>query len=147
VPRLYFTYLLLTPALRVLLTYLAPGFPCLKFGSVVLPSLIAIAQQALQRCIGSRPIRQMFRLRTDVPGAHPTHAAFQVQPPTPTMAMGMTPMGMPMGMIQPEPAVLQAPLRPLKFIGLSGDGQPVSTTLTCARTSAPLARSPNLSVP
>ena len=67
----------------------------------------------------------MFRLRTDVPGANPTHAAFQVQPPTPTMAMGMTPMvGMPMGMIQPEP-VQAPPLRPLKFIGMSGDGQPV----------------------
>ena len=70
--------------------------------------------------------RQMFRLRTDVPGANPTHAAFQVQPPTPTMPMGMTPMvGMPMGMIQPEP-VQAPPLRPLKFIGMSGDGQPVS---------------------
>ena len=46
----------------------------------------------------------MFPLRTDVPGANPAHAAFQVQPPTSTMAMGMTPMvGMPMGMIQPEP--------------------------------------------
>ena len=53
----------------------------------------------------------MFRLRTDVPGANPTHAAFQVQPPTSTMPMGMTPMvGMPMGMIQPEP--VQAPLAP-----------------------------------
>ena len=67
----------------------------------------------------------MFRLRTDVPGANPTHAAFQVQPPTSSMPMGMTPMvGMPMGMIQPEP-VQAPPLRPLKFIGMSGDGQPV----------------------
>lgn len=77
----------------------------------------------------------MFRLRTDVPGANPTHAAIQMQPPTPTMAttMGMTPMGMPMGMTPmgfqnaygmaaPGQAL---PLSPLKFIGLSGDGQPV----------------------
>ena len=92
----------------------------LRSRSLVTPLIV---QAAHWLCFGCHA--KMFRLRTDVPGANPTHAAFQVQPPTPTMAMGMTPMvGMPMGMIQPEP-VQAPPLRPLKFIGMSGDGQPV----------------------
>ena len=87
----------------------------------------------------------MFRLRTDVPGANPTHATFQVQPPTAPMAMGMTPMGMQMGMYPPEPmqAPQAVPLRPLKFIGMSGDGQPVYRH----RPKPPLSRTPTQSVP
>jgi len=91
----------------------------------------------------------MFRLRTDELGANPTHATtFQVQPPTAPMAMGMTPMGMQMGMY-PEPMQPpQAPLRPLKFIGMSGDGQPVyQHRSNPAPTNPRLARTPTQSVP
>ena len=85
-------------------------------------------------------------MRTDELGANPTHATtFQVQPPTAPMAMGMTPMGMQMGMYPPEPvqAPPAVPLRPLKFIGMSGDGQPVYRH----RPKPPLSRTPTQSVP
>lgn len=61
------------------------------------------------------------------------------------MAMGMTPMGMYPGMAGGTEA-MQVPLRPLKFVGISGDGQPVlAPALSLPRANPNPVPSPSLS--